>query len=139
MSQPVKVSDEVYAELKRRAAENSSTLQEALAAVLRQAASDVREMRKELAAAKRAAVTHEKRLRETDRVVEALREAVARVRQEAKRADEHVAKLDKDWLYTWEAIPDHEDTIEELRKRVSKLETTAHRHFGQTLNEEVKT
>ena len=139
MSQPVKVSDEVYAELKRRAVENSSTLQEALAAVLRQAASDVREMRKELAAVKRTANAHTARLEKMDDALDELRGELADVREDARASHGDLVEAHNSWTDTWDLIPNHSKALRVLRARVATLEQTAHRHIGQSLKEEVRT
>jgi len=131
MSQPVKVSDEVYAELKRRAAENSSTLQEALAAVLRQAASDIREMRKELAAVKRTANAHTARLEKMGDALDELRGELAAVREEATASHRDLVEAHNNWTDTWDLIPSHAEALRVLRARVATLERTAHRHIGQ--------
>ncbi|MCK4246187.1 hypothetical protein KAX14_03015 [Candidatus Bipolaricaulota bacterium] len=134
MSQPIKVSDELYKRLKERAQADGGTLQDALVSLLTKPLEQLRGLRAELHQTQSAASELKGKLK---RLETEFTHAKSQSVHCSALTDELAKLRGKDnevfnsWTDTWNLVPELEKRLEELDERISKLEIFKHRHIGQ--------
>lgn len=135
MSQPIKVSDELYKRLKERAQADGGTLQDALVSLLTKPLEQLRGLRAELHQSQSAASELEGKLKRLDTELTQLKSQSAHC---SSLTDELAKLRGKDnealnsWTETWNLVPELEKRLEELDEQIGKLEIFKHRHIGQS-------
>ena len=136
MSQPIKMSDELYKRLKERAAADGGTLQDALVSLLTKPLEQLRGLRAELQLTQSAGSELKGKLR---RLETELTQVESQSAHCSSLTDELAELRGKDiealnsWTDTWNLVLELEKRLEELDERISKLEIYKHRHIGQAL------
>ena len=136
MSQPIKVSDELYKRLKERAEADGATLQDALVTLLTEPLEELKELRAELHQAQSTASELKGKLEQLGTELRQLKSQSAHCNS---LTDELVKLRVKDveafnsWTDTWNLVPKLEKRLEELNERFAKIERYKQRHIGQAL------
>ena len=135
MSQPIKVSDELYKRLKERAEADGGTLQDALVSLLTKPLEQLRGLRAELHQTQSATSELKGKLKRLDTELAQLKGQSAH----CSSLTDELAKLrgkDIEALNSWtdrlNLVPELEKRLEELDEQISELEIFKHRHIGQT-------
>lgn len=136
MSQPIKVSDELYRRLKERAEADGATLQDALVTLLTEPLEELQGLRAELHQTQSTASELKGKLVQLGTELRQLKSQSAH----CNSLTDELAKLRvKDveafnsWTDTWNLVPKLEKRSEELNERIAKIERYKHRHIGQAL------
>ena len=131
MSQPIKVSDELYARLKDRAEAEGFTLQDALVEIITtpheglvRFEAELANVRNEMASGGRSRKTLE------DQIVKLAK----RVDQLFELRDKDIANLNS-WVETWQRIQTLTDDVIKLEEKVEDLDRLSHRHVWQEVDE----
>ncbi len=135
MSQPIKVSDELYKRLKERAEADGGTLQDALVSLLTKPLEQLRGLRAELHLTQSAASELEGKLTRLGTELAQLKGQSAHygsLTDELAKLRGKDNKVFNSWTDTWNLVPELEKRLEELDERISELEIFEHRHAGQT-------
>ena len=135
MSQPIKVSDELYKRLKERAQADGGTLQDALVSLLTKPLEQLRGLRAELHQTQSAGSELKGKLARMDTELKQVKCEAAH----CSSLTDELAKLrgkDIEALNSWtdrlNLVPELEKRLEELDEQISELEIFEHRHIGQT-------
>lgn len=134
MSQPIKVSDELYKRLKERAEADGGTLQDALVSLLTKPLEQLRGLRAELHQTQSAASELKGKLTRMDTELAQLKGQSAHcssLTDELAKLRGKDNKVFNSWTDTWNLVPELEKRLEELDERISELEIFEHRHIGQ--------
>lgn len=132
MSQPIKISDELYQRLKERAHAEGLTLQDALVELITTPHEGLNKLQVQLRES-RDAVSSQRQLHlKLKEQIEQLRKRVDVLHQ----LREKDVKAFNDWSAIWETINPLAEDVKNLTSRVCALETVSHRHIGQTVKEE---
>ena len=135
MSQPIKVSDELYKRLKERAEADGGTLQDALVSLLTKPLEQLRGLRAELHQTQSATSELKGKLKRLDTELAQLKGQSAHcssLTDELAKLRGKDNKVFNSWTDTWNLVPELEKRLEELDERISELEIFEHRHVGQT-------
>jgi len=138
MGRAIKATDQLYQRLKERAAEERSTLQDALTQLVTEPILELEKVRSQLKETKAS-------LAKLDRSDKQLADKSEELLDELKNAQSVVSMLRdqrvKDgkawdsWVPTWKKVEALVAEVETLSERVQRLEHASHRHWGQRLEE----
>lgn len=136
MSQPIKVSDELYKRLKERAEADGATLQDALVTLLTEPLEELKELRAELHQTQSTASKLKGKLEQLETELRQLKSQSAHcnsITDELAKLRVKDVEAFNSWTDTWNLVPKLEERLEELNERIAKLEKHEHRHIGQAL------
>ena len=139
MGRPIKLSDELYERLKKRAEENGTTFQDALATLLTEPLQQVEVLHKELEKTRAAVGAASQDRQKLEAELRQVRRETAQARSLASTLDgmrTRDVKVFNEWVPEWERIRALEDKLSALSARVLKLERVSHKHWGQGVEEE---
>jgi len=142
MSRPIKVSDALYAQLQKRARNRASTMQDALASLMAEALESAEQLQGRMKRVEKALSVLERQAGAVEGQLQDVRTKAAGTRtrleqlRDLRRQD---TEAHNSWVPTWEAVDDAAQAIEALGARVDTLEAQTHRHWGQMVQEKVRT